>query len=129
MTTLAFAARDSGLIVEEKGGLSVALHFRLAGRHAEAAKACARDLARQTGLTLQDGDMVEELRTLFARAGTSGFPGQGKRSSARIAAIVAKSSILAARRRETSLGISGGSASHSSDAGFSESSGAKGSTS
>src|SRR6201994_4715940 len=40
----AFAARDSGLIVEEKGGLSVALHFRLAGRHAEAAKACARDL-------------------------------------------------------------------------------------
>ena len=30
---LAFAARDSGLIVEEKG-LSVALHFRLAAHHA-----------------------------------------------------------------------------------------------
>jgi len=59
----AFAMRDSGLIVEEKSGLSVALHFRLASRHAEAARACARELAGQTGLSLQDGDMVEELRT------------------------------------------------------------------
>jgi trehalose 6-phosphate phosphatase len=58
----AFASRDSGLIVEEKG-LSVALHFRLAGACAEAARACARRLAAETGLTLQDGDMVEELRT------------------------------------------------------------------
>jgi len=58
----AFAARDSGLIVEEKG-LSVALHFRLAPRHAEAARACAADLAAQTGLVLQEGAMVEELRT------------------------------------------------------------------
>jgi trehalose 6-phosphate phosphatase len=58
----AFAARDSGLLVEEKG-LSVALHFRLAGEHADAARACARRLAAETGLTLQDGDMVEELRT------------------------------------------------------------------
>ena len=58
----AFAARDSGLIVEEKG-LSVALHFRLAQRHADLARACARRLAAETGLTLQDGDMVEELRT------------------------------------------------------------------
>jgi trehalose 6-phosphate phosphatase len=57
-----FAARDSGLIVEEKG-LSVALHFRLARHHAEAARALARRLALETGLTLQDGDMVEELRT------------------------------------------------------------------
>lgn len=57
-----FAARDSGLIVEEKG-LSVALHFRLARQQAEAARACARKLAAETGLTLQDGDMVEELRT------------------------------------------------------------------
>jgi len=59
----AFAARDSGLIVEEKAGLSVALHFRLASRHAAAAKAYARALAGETGLALQDGDMVEELRT------------------------------------------------------------------
>jgi trehalose 6-phosphate phosphatase len=58
----AFAARDSGLIVEEKG-LSVALHFRLARHCAAAARACARKLAAETGLTLQDGDMVEELRT------------------------------------------------------------------
>jgi trehalose 6-phosphate phosphatase len=58
----AFAARDSGLLVEEKG-LSVALHFRLARRCADAARALARQLAAETGLTLQDGDMVEELRT------------------------------------------------------------------
>ena len=58
----AFATRDSGLIVEEKGQ-SVALHFRLASHHAEDARACARALAAQTGLALQDGDMVEELRT------------------------------------------------------------------
>jgi trehalose 6-phosphate phosphatase len=58
----AFAARDSGLIVEEKG-LSVALHFRLAGRFAEDARACAREIAEETGLALQEGDMVEELRT------------------------------------------------------------------
>jgi trehalose 6-phosphate phosphatase len=57
-----FAARDSGLIVEDKG-LSVALHFRLARHHAAAARALARRLALETGLTLQDGDMVEELRT------------------------------------------------------------------
>jgi trehalose 6-phosphate phosphatase len=58
----AFAARDSGLIVEEKG-FSVALHFRLASGYAEAARTCARELAEQTGLALQEGDMVEELRT------------------------------------------------------------------
>lgn len=57
-----FAARDSGLIVEEKG-LSVALHFRLAGRHAATARGLAHELAAETGLSLQDGDMVEELRT------------------------------------------------------------------
>jgi len=67
----AFAVRDSGLIVEEKGGLSVALHFRLAGRHAEAARACARELAAKTGLALQEGDMVEELRTPGANKGDS----------------------------------------------------------
>jgi len=58
----AFAALDSGLIVEEKG-LSVALHFRLAGRFGPAARACAEQLAASTGLILQEGDMVEELRT------------------------------------------------------------------
>lgn len=58
----AFATRDSGLLVEDKG-LSVALHFRLAANCAHAARACARRLAAETGLTLQHGDMVEELRT------------------------------------------------------------------
>jgi trehalose 6-phosphate phosphatase len=58
----AFAKRDSGLIVEEKGP-SVALHYRLAPLQAEAARTCARDLAARTGLKIQDGDMVQELRT------------------------------------------------------------------
>ena len=58
----AFAARDSGLLVEEKG-LSVALHFRLASACAETARACARRVGLETGLALQEGDMVEELRT------------------------------------------------------------------
>jgi trehalose 6-phosphate phosphatase len=57
-----FAARDSGLIVEEKG-LSVALHYRLARAHAGPARLCAEELAAETGLALQHGDMVEELRT------------------------------------------------------------------
>lgn len=57
-----FAARDSGLLVEDKG-VSVALHFRLAQQCEQAARACARSLAAETGLALQDGDMVEELRT------------------------------------------------------------------
>jgi trehalose 6-phosphate phosphatase len=57
-----FAARDSGLIVEDKG-LSVALHYRLARAESEAAQALAQALAAQTGLYLQTGDMVEELRT------------------------------------------------------------------
>jgi len=57
-----FATRDSGLIVEEKGA-SVALHFRLARAYAAEARLVADRLATQTGLTLQHGDMVEELRT------------------------------------------------------------------
>lgn len=57
-----FAGRDPGLIVEEKG-LSITLHYRLAPRHAVDARAMALALARETGLTLQEGDMVCELRT------------------------------------------------------------------
>lgn len=67
----AFAARDPGLIVEEKAGLSVALHFRLAGGLGDEARACAHEIAARTGLTLQDGDMVEELRTPGASKGDS----------------------------------------------------------
>jgi trehalose 6-phosphate phosphatase len=57
-----FARRHDGLLVEEKGS-SVALHFRQAPTCAETARACARTLAADTGLILQDGDMVAELRT------------------------------------------------------------------
>jgi trehalose 6-phosphate phosphatase len=57
-----FATRDSGLLVEEKG-LSIALHYRLARAQAGAAEHYAREVAAATGLTLQAGDMVQELRT------------------------------------------------------------------
>ena len=57
-----FATRDTGLIVEEKGP-SVALHFRLARTYAAEARTVARRIAAETGLALQEGDMVEELRT------------------------------------------------------------------
>jgi trehalose 6-phosphate phosphatase len=56
------ARRDPGLIVEEKGA-SVALHFRLAPGCAADARLAARRLAEDTGLVLQEGDMVAELRT------------------------------------------------------------------
>lgn len=65
-----FAARDPGLIVEEKGA-SVALHFRLAPSEAAAARLLARRLAAETGLVLQEGDMVQELRTPGAAKGDS----------------------------------------------------------
>lgn len=58
----AFVSRDSGLLMEGKG-LSVALHYRLARTYGEAARQCAQEVAAETGLTLQHGDMVEELRT------------------------------------------------------------------
>jgi trehalose 6-phosphate phosphatase len=57
----AFAAGDAGLLVEDKPA-SVALHYRLApGRGAEAL-AVANDVAVRTGLTVQPGNMVVELR-------------------------------------------------------------------
>lgn len=65
-----FAGRDSGLIVEEKGA-SVALHFRLARPHAADARAIAHRIAEETGLSLQEGDMVEELRTPGSTKGDS----------------------------------------------------------
>ena len=66
----AFAARDPGLIVEDKGA-SVALHFRMARAYAAEARVIARRLAGDTGLALQDGDMVEELRTPGPNKGDS----------------------------------------------------------
>ncbi|OHB36694.1 MAG: trehalose-phosphatase [Phenylobacterium sp. RIFCSPHIGHO2_01_FULL_70_10] len=58
----ALAGRDPGLIVEEKG-LSAALHYRQAPAEADAVQALAQDLAQRTGLKLQPGHMVVELRT------------------------------------------------------------------
>jgi trehalose 6-phosphate phosphatase len=66
-----FAARDPGLLVEDKGGLSVTLHFRQAPALARAARAWAHEVAQRTGLTLQEGAMVEELRTPGASKGDS----------------------------------------------------------
>ena len=56
------AQRDSGLIVEDKG-YSVALHYRLAPGFAEQALQLAQEVAGRTGLLLQPGHMVVELRT------------------------------------------------------------------
>lgn len=56
------AASDSGLILEVKG-LSVALHYRLAPAYEARALAIAEALAAETGLTLQRGRMVVEMRT------------------------------------------------------------------
>lgn len=57
-----FAESDAGLLVEDKG-LSVALHYRLAPGQGAEALALAERLADETGLTLQPGHMVVELRT------------------------------------------------------------------
>lgn len=56
------SAGEPGLLVENKGR-SVALHYRLAPGRAEDALALARRLSHETGLTVQPGDMVVELRT------------------------------------------------------------------
>lgn len=66
-----FVDGDPGLIVEEKAGLSVALHFRLAPDRAEAARARVAAISLQTGLAIQAGDMVAELRTPGAHKGDS----------------------------------------------------------
>ena len=57
----AFAAPLHGVLVEDKG-LSIALHYRQAPEIAEAAIREAERVARLTGLTLQPGRMVMELR-------------------------------------------------------------------
>ncbi len=57
----AFAATTPGLLVEAKP-LGAGLHFRGAPQAAEACRAFAGELAEATGLTLQQGKMVFELR-------------------------------------------------------------------
>ena len=65
-----FARTRPGARVEDKG-LSTALHYRLAPDHAHAAVELAEDLAAATGLKLQRGDMVAELRTPGADKGAA----------------------------------------------------------
>lgn len=56
-----FAASDPGLLVEEKPA-SIALHYRRAPRQADAAADFLAALAARTGLAMQRGKMVIELR-------------------------------------------------------------------
>ncbi|MBN8528462.1 MAG: trehalose-phosphatase [Caulobacterales bacterium] len=65
-----FARSRPGARVEDKG-LSTALHYRQVPDHAHAALDLALDLAAATGLTLQRGDMVVELRTPGADKGAA----------------------------------------------------------
>lgn len=64
----ALAGAQPELLVEEKG-LSVALHYRACPAACEAVREVARRLEAATGLVLQEGDMVAELRTAGADKG------------------------------------------------------------
>lgn len=66
----AFAAGRPGMIVEDKG-VSAGLHYRGAPDQARAAEALASRLQLETGLTLQPGHMVLELKTPGATKGTA----------------------------------------------------------
>lgn len=66
----AFAASRPGMIVEDKG-VSAGLHYRGAPVFAAGAMALARRLAGETGLTLQAGDLVVELKTPGTSKGTA----------------------------------------------------------
>lgn len=61
---------ERGLLFEDKG-LSVALHYRNAPSCAEAVIEAGERLSRATGLVLQLGDMVVELRTPGADKGAA----------------------------------------------------------
>jgi trehalose 6-phosphate phosphatase len=56
-----FAAGDEGLLVEDKPA-GIALHYRLAPERADEADAFLEALAERSGLALQRGKMVAELR-------------------------------------------------------------------
>ena len=58
----ALAKAQAGLLVENKGA-SVALHYRLAPAAEDAVRDAAQRLEASTGLVLQEGDHVAELRT------------------------------------------------------------------
>jgi len=66
----AFAVRNPGVIVEDKG-VSAGLHYRGAQDAEAASLALARSIASHTGLSLQAGAMVVELKTPGADKGTA----------------------------------------------------------
>lgn len=65
-----FAQDRPGTIVEDKA-VSAGLHYRGAPTEAAAAKALARNLADETGLALQSGHLVVELKTPGTDKGTA----------------------------------------------------------
>lgn len=65
-----FARDRPGIIVEDKG-VSAGLHFRQAPDAAEAARTLARRVALDTGLALQPGNQVVELKTPGTDKGTA----------------------------------------------------------
>lgn len=66
----AFARDRPGVIVEDKA-VSAGLHYRGAPAQAAAAEALAQRLAGETGLALQPGDLVVELKTPGTDKGTA----------------------------------------------------------
>ena len=66
----AFARTRPGVLVEDKG-VSAGLHFRGAPAEGEAATRLANDLAEETGLVLQPGHLVLELKTPGTDKGTA----------------------------------------------------------
>lgn len=66
----AFARSHPGTIVEDKA-VSAGLHYRGAPAQAAAAEALAERLAGETGLSLQPGDRVVELKTPGTDKGTA----------------------------------------------------------
>ena len=65
-----FARDRPGMIVEDKA-VSAGLHYRGAPAEAAAADALARSLAAETGLALQSGNLVVELKTPGTDKGTA----------------------------------------------------------
>lgn len=65
-----FARTRPGIVVEDKA-VAAGLHFRGAPEQAEAAEALTRRVAAETGLTVQPGNMVIELKTPGASKGTA----------------------------------------------------------
>ncbi|CAN5317751.1 trehalose-phosphatase [soil metagenome] len=65
-----FAADNPGVIVEDKG-VSAGLHFRQAPEAGDDATRLAHDVADRTGLALQAGSMVLELKTPGADKGSA----------------------------------------------------------